>query len=155
MRGLTIVAAAAALLITSGASAQQTDAVPTCSGELDGTRLTTTIEYADGYAVEAPWRVLTNRPVSSEPGRVIAVHLDRIVERVPESGQKVTTPFPNPIQTTFEGADMDAIVSQAAQVWCVTVMNVREDGGSMVPEKSAPTLPHRITMRHVHSGWSD
>lgn len=155
MRGLMTCVAAAALLVPSGAPAQQPAGGPTCSGELDGTLLTTMIQYADGYAVEAPWKVLTNRPASLQSRRVVAVHLDRIVEHVPESGQTVTTPFPSPIRTTFEGADMDAIVYQAAQVWCVTVMNVRTEGGSLVPEKQTPALPQRITMRAAsRGGWS-
>lgn len=150
MRNLTHLAVAAILAVPVALTAQAPmENAPACSAELDGETLTTTIEFNDGYAVIAPWDVMGSRATTTNgaPGHVIAVHLDHIVEHDPITGQAKTTPFPSPVETTFEGGDMDEVVYQAAQVWCMTVMRVRADGqGALVPPKSERKLPVRTTM---------
>lgn len=142
--------AAAALVVPAALAGQGPAAAPpACSGELDGQVLTTMIKFPDGYAVEAPWNVLANRPTSinGAPGYLMSVHLDHIVEHDGVTGQATTTPFPSPIETTFEGATVDEVVYQAAQVWCMTVLRVRAEGeGALAPQQGQRKLPIRTTM---------
>lgn len=144
---------AVALSVPIGASAQ----APACRADLDGDRLTTTIEFSDGYAVEAPWTVTWNRSASLEDGSVgvaAAASLDRIVEVEPGTGQRVVTPFPEPIRTTFEGRSEEELIYRAAQIWCLTVLRAQEQGasGSRQPQsQSQPLAPRRSSAGAVRS----
>lgn len=148
-RWISILAAAVLAMPATLAGQAPADAPPACSGELDGEVLTTTIKFPDGYAVEAPWDVLASRSTSAggAAGHVMAVHLDHIVEHDGLTGQATTTPFPSPIETTFEGATVDEVIYQAAQVWCMTVLRVRAEGeGALAPSQNTRKLPIRTTM---------
>lgn len=137
MRLFMIAALAAGLALPAIAAGLPENPTPSrCHGEMDGTALTTAIEFADGSMVEAPWRVVGFRQSADRgrvTGRTVSVYLDRIVE-IDAAGKRVATPFPTPIETSFRGRDDDEIVHQAAQVWCMTVIKVKEDGGSLVPQ---------------------
>ncbi len=141
MRFLRKAVAALALAAPAGLSAQAPADAPACRADLDGDRLTTTIEFSDGYAVEAPWSVNWNRSASLEDGSrgvAAAARLDRIVEVDPATGQRVVTPFPEPIQTTFEGRSEEELIYRAAQIWCLTVLKAQEQGagGGQQPTSS-------------------
>ncbi len=141
MRFLMKSVVAVALLAPVGLSAQAPADAPACRADLDGNRLTTTIEFSDGYAVEAPWTVNWNRAASLEDGsRGVSAKasLDRIVEVDPATGQRVVTPFPEPIETTFEGRSEEELIYRAAQIWCLTVLRAQEQsgGGSQQPTSS-------------------
>mgnify|MGYP001198383685 FL=1 len=97
---------------------------PSCRGRLDNVLLTTTLQFPDGYAVEGPWRVISNREQPLEDGtmgRAVAASLDRVIE-VDEAGNRSETPFPEPIETVFEGRTETELVYNAAQTWCRTVL---------------------------------
>ncbi|HEX7120247.1 MAG TPA: hypothetical protein VF212_15740 [Longimicrobiales bacterium] len=141
MRFLMTAVAALALVAPVGLSAQAPANAPACRADLDGNRLTTTIEFSDGYAVEAPWTVNWNRSASLEDGsRGVAADasLDRIVEVDPQTGQRMVTPFPEPIETTFEGRSEEELIYRAAQIWCLTVLRAQEQnsGGAHRPTSS-------------------
>lgn len=144
MRFMIKAAVALALLAPAGLSAQAPADAPACRADLDGNRLTTTIEFSDGYAVEAPWTVNWNRAASLEDGSrgvSAAASLDRIVEVDPATGQRIVTPFPEPIETTFEGRTEEELIYRAAQIWCLTVLRAQEQqgaGGSQQPTSSPP-----------------
>ena len=53
--------------------------------------------------------------------------LDRIIEVQPGTGQRVTTPFPEPIETTFDGESEQELVERAAQIWCLTVIRAQQN----------------------------
>jgi len=138
MRFLFKAVTALALLAPAGLGAQAPPDAPACRADLDGNRRTTTIEFSDGYAVEAPWTVHWTRAASLEDGsRGVAADasLDRIVEVEPGTGQRVVTPFPEPIQTTFEGRSEEELIYRAAQIWCLTVLRAQEQsaGGAQQP----------------------
>jgi hypothetical protein len=141
-----IVPVLALALLPAGLTAQSSQ-VPACKANLEGPRLTTTIEFRNGYAVEAPWRVVSNRVSSlgdGRPGRVVSARLSGIVEIDPETGRRTATPFPEAIETVFEGRTHDDVLANAAQVWCMTVLKVH--GGDAAPEaaprqRRAPTPP--------------
>lgn len=119
-----------ALLIPVGLTAQAQDQAPACRADLDGDRLTTTIEFADGYAVQAPWDVEYNRPATLQNGQSgieVGASLDRIIEVNPDTGERVVTPFPEPIETTFQAANEQELAYRAAQVWCLTVLKAQEE----------------------------
>src|SRR5690606_16947219 len=95
----------------------------------------------DGYAVEGPWRVTGNRPVALEdgrPGMAMSASLDRIVEVDPATGQRITTPFSEPIQTTFEGQSEEDLVYRAAQIWCLTVLKAQENHAPSRRDSNGP-----------------
>jgi len=132
-----------ALIIPAGLEAQTRDPAPACRGSLDGNRLTTTIEFADGYAVEAPWRVSWTRGAAFEDGTsgmVANAVLDRIIESNSRNGERIETSFPEPIETTFEGATEEELVYRAAQVWCLTVLKAQErtNGGRGASDRQSP-----------------
>lgn len=141
MRFLINTALALALAAPVGLSAQVPGDAPACRADMDGNRLTTTIEFSDGYAVEAPWSVTWNRSASLQDGSrgvAAAASLDRIVEVDPATGQRVVTPFPEPIETTFEGQSEDELIYRAAQIWCLTVLRAQEQsaGGAQRPSST-------------------
>lgn len=142
MRSMVKALAALALVYPVGVVAQVPNReVPACRGSLEGDLLTTSIEFPNGYAVEAPWRITGNRRAALENGQrgvVMSASLDRIVEVDPRNGQRVTTPFPEPIETSFEGRDQDELIYRAAQIWCLTVLRAQEESSAR-PSGSAPT----------------
>src|SRR5690606_30058943 len=106
-----------------------------------GDRLTTTITFPNGYTVEGPWHVSGNRPVSLEDGtRGVAINasLDRIIEVEPGTGQRVTTPFPEPIETTFDGQNEQQLVERAAQIWCLTVIRAQQNHQRNQSQRARP-----------------
>ena len=135
-----------ALAAPAGLSAQEPGNAPACRGSLDGDQLTTTIEFPDGYAVEAPWRVTWDRAASLEDGRrgvVASAKLDRIVEVDPSTGQRVVTPFPDPIETTFDGHSEEELVYRAAQIWCLTVIKAQEQSANGTRQPATREVPNR------------
>ncbi len=143
MRFLINTFAILALAAPGGLMAQNRGAAPACRADLDGDRLTTTIEFSDGYAVEAPWTVRWNRSASLQDGTrgvAAAASLDRIVEVEPGTGQRVVTPFPEPIETTFEGHSEEELIYRAAQIWCLTVLRAQEQsaGDARRPTSTPP-----------------
>lgn len=128
MRFLMHAVALLALLAPVQLSAQEPANGPACRASLDGDQLTTTIEFSDGYAVEAPWHVTWNRSASLEdgsPGVAASASLDRIVEVRPDTKERVMTAFPEPITTTFEGHSEQELAYRAAQIWCLTVLKAQ------------------------------
>jgi hypothetical protein len=118
-----------ALALPVGLAAQETSKAPACRAALDGDLLTTTIEFSDGYAVEAPWQVTWNRSAALADGQTgvsAQARLDRIVEVKPGTHERVMTPFPEPITTTFEGHSEQELAYRAAQIWCLTVLKAQE-----------------------------
>lgn len=150
MRCLKWVIALAMLAVPAGLSAQQPGKAPSCRASLDGDQLTTIIEFSDGYAVEAPWRVTWNRSASLRDGQkgvTANAKLDRIVEVDPKDKQRVVTPFPEPIQTTFEGHSEQELVHEAAKIWCLTVLKAQEQQGTRQappPRKSPKTQTRTV-----------
>ena len=142
MRLFSSAALVAAITLAATATTPADQAPVDCSGSLLGDELTTTAEFKDGYALVAPWKVVHAGAAERTPGvrsRVFDVHLDRVIERE-SSGRSVTTPFPAPVETTFEGKSEDDLVFQAAQVWCVTVIKVKAQGVELVPEATRPPV---------------
>ena len=120
------VAFAVAGLVFAAASvqAQSTEKTPTCRADQRGQDLVTRIEYPDGYTVEGPWHV-TGRAPAAQHGAVITAVLDRIVETQAASHQKQTTSLPSAIEMTFHGTTVNDLLVQAANIWCMTVMQAR------------------------------
>ena len=132
---------ALALALPAPLAAQAGDQAPACRGSLDGDRLTTTIIFPNGYTVEGPWRVSGNRPVALEDGtRGVAMNasLDRIIEVEPGTGQRVATPFPEPIETTFDGQNEQQLVERAAQIWCLTVLRAQQNQHRNQSQRARP-----------------
>ena len=130
MRFFWIFSAALALGAPAHLAAQPPGRAPVCRGALDGDRLTTTIEFPNGYIVEGPWRISGRRTVALDDGGsglAMNASLDRLVEVQPGTRERVTTPFPEPIETTFEGQSEQAVVQRAAQIWCLTVLRAQQN----------------------------
>lgn len=140
MRFLIGAVALIALAMPAQIWAQEPPKAPACRAALDGDQLTTTIEFSDGYAVEAPWQVTWNRGASLEdgrPGLTATARLDRIVEVKPGTKERVMTPFPEPITTTFEGQSEQELAYRAAQIWCLTVLKAQEQASTKPAGKPA------------------
>lgn len=149
MRFMIHAAVVAALVVPGMAGAQVVaDREPVCRGSMDGGRLTTVVQFEDGYTVEAPWQVLQNRsgPIA-DGGRGIQMgaRLDRIIEVDPSTGARQATPFPNPVDMTFEGHNRSELISRAAQIWCSSVLKARSDRAKEPDTDSQPRPLFRAT----------
>jgi hypothetical protein len=126
--------------------------VPTCSADLQGSALNTQMEFADGYTVEGPWRVMqtsTGELRGGGEGRIIAAVIDRIVEKDALTGQHRTIPFGQGIAVTFEGSTHDELEEQAADLWCAAVMRMGRGsaGARFAPTTVEPTRTARASPR--------
>jgi len=137
-------------LLPGVALAQDTNGSPTCKADRQGDRLITTVNYPDGFSVEAPWRILDVRAGVSTGNRNIAVlaSLDRVIEYNPVRKERISTPFPASVEIVFEADSEDGILEAAAQVWCATVAKVRGSIPGRV-EKAPPAA--RVTAIPVFS----
>lgn len=109
------------LVMTSAGTIQaqtQRDAA-VCRANQSGNVLVTTIEYDNGYRVQAPWRV-SEKGINDRSWSVKAV-VDRIVETDPLTRKQATTPLPAPVEVTFKGHNAHEILKDAAAIWCSTV----------------------------------
>ncbi len=148
MRFIIQAAVVMALVVPASVGAQQTsDREPVCRGSMDGARLTTTVQFDDGYTVEAPGQVLQNHagPLSDGgQGLQMGARLDRIIEVDPATGARQSTPFPNPVDITFEGHSKDELISRAAQIWCASVLKARADRAKDDTPKQQPEPTHQL-----------
>jgi hypothetical protein len=126
-------------LLPAAAAAQDSATQPTCKADRTGDQLLTTVNYPDGFTVEAPWRILDVRAGVSTGDRNISVlaSLDRVIEYNPVRKERVATPFPSSVEIVFEADSEDGILETAAQVWCATVAKVR----SSIPGKVQKAIP--------------
>jgi hypothetical protein len=109
------------LAIWSGAaSAQNSRSAPLCKADQAGKILLTSIEYNDGYKVEAPWRVITTQK-SKDGNQQMRAILDHIIETKPLSKKRQLTPLPGAIEMTFRGTNNNVMLREAADIWCSTV----------------------------------
>lgn len=148
MRSIMQAVAVAALLLPGAAGAQQmAGRNPVCRASMTGSQLTTVVQFEDGYTVEGPWQVLqNNRAVALEDGGKglqVGARLDRIVEVDPSTGQRQATPFPSPVNVTFEGHSQDELISRAAQIWCASVLKARAEA----PWKSTAPAGAKASVR--------
>jgi hypothetical protein len=120
----------------ASANAQTPRSGGTCKADQSGDLLITSIEYTDGYKVEAPWRVLSSR---REPriASMTAV-LDHIIETNPATGKRQTTPLPGAIEMTFEGENNVLMLREAADIWCATVAKALSAREADNPGRAAP-----------------
>jgi hypothetical protein len=131
-----------AMLLTAtaaSASAQTPRSGGTCRADQAGDVLLTSVEYADGYRVEAPWRVKSAR--KEKQGASMTAELDHIIETNPATGKRHRTPLPGTIEMTFEGASSALVLREAADVWCATVAKALS-----AQEADAPS---RVTQKRV------
>jgi len=118
------------LICAASAHAQETKNPATCRADRRGAELITTIQYANGYAVEGPWKVTR----SGEEGVTsLTAVLDRIVEKQPFTKKPLVTALPGPVEMTFRGHTVDEVLNEAAHVWCLTVMEARTDKAGSTP----------------------
>ncbi len=117
----TIMAAVVVLTAWAGAaSAQSSRGEAICKADQAGKILLTSVEYRDGYKVEAPWRVIATRKATDGGQRMTAV-LDHIIETNPLTEKRQLTPLPGAIEMTFSGVNNHVVLREAADVWCSTV----------------------------------
>jgi hypothetical protein len=131
----------AAIATACSAQAQVSQREPACRAERSGDELVTRIVFPDGYTVEAPWRVTAVATVAH--GATITAVLDHIVETRPLSDAPQMTELPDAIQMTFRGRTMTDLLSEAAQVWCSTVLHTRPAQPEFYDDD--PPQPNRIT----------
>lgn len=129
-----------ALLLAALLPAAPAEPGPTCRAELDGAQLTTTIAFADGYAIEGPWTVLHTKYDQRESEAamiVIDASLDRVVEEDAIIGSRKVTPLVRSVTVSFEAPSEPELVYEAARTWCQTVLRAR--GPQSAPH--GPALP--------------
>ena len=142
---MTRILALALALAPCVALAQEPTGHPSCKADRQGDQLLTTVNYPDGYIVEAPWRILDVRSGVSTGNRNISVlaSLDRVIEYNPVKKERVATPFPSSVEIVFEADSEDGILEAAAQVWCATVAKVRGSIPGRI-QKTSPAV--RVSM---------
>jgi hypothetical protein len=123
--GRKAITAAIVTLITATGLAAQNTVSAVCKADRSGQRLITSIHYPDGYVVEGPWKVQTVHPSNARARVGWTAVLDRIVEFDPLTRKRLTTALPSPVEITFKGKSEEAILRDAAEIWCTTVMNAR------------------------------
>lgn len=119
---------------------------PACHAELKGQWLTTTIEFTDGYRLQAPWKVLSSQRLDTR-GSMQSIVADLLLENLIEgdviTGEQQATPLMQPIRLRLEAQTEPELVLQAAQTWCVTVIQAQQ--GNPPRTTTAYTRPGRIT----------
>jgi hypothetical protein len=113
-------------------NAQTTRNQPVCRADQSGARLVTTIEYRDGYRVDAPWRVTSEGKFRKGGSRLTAA-LDHIIEIDAVTGKRQVISLPGVVEMTFKGANRQQLLREAAEVWCATV-------GKAMAQRSAGSL---------------
>lgn len=111
-----------ALLITviAGSANAQSRADGICKANQTGDILLTSVEYENGYKVEAPWRVISSEKAKQGAVRLTAV-VDHIIETNPATRKRQLTPLPGAIEMTFQGDNSNLMLREAADLWCSTV----------------------------------
>ncbi|MGH7471949.1 MAG: hypothetical protein ACRENP_28695 [Longimicrobiales bacterium] len=143
---------ALALLIVPGTLAAQASPInPTCKADRTGDRLLTSVEYPNGYRIDAPWVVVDQRTEAANGNSAIVVTaiLDRIIEYDPVTREQNVTPFPSAVEVVFEANSPEEVLQAAAKVWCSTVAKVR-NGKSDSRNGGAPV---RVTSVRTTSRW--
>ena len=146
IRNLALVA----VLVPGALAAQASPIHPTCKADRSGDRLLTSVEYPNGYRIDAPWVVVDQRNEASNGNSsivVIAV-LDRIIEYDPITKERSVTPFPSAVEVEFEADSPEEVLQAAARVWCTTVAKVRS--GTDAKNKPAQV---RVTVAHAETAW--
>jgi len=122
------------------------DPEPKCTAELRGRQLRTTIEFHDGYRLDAPWEVLNSQHLqaSGELTSVVAeLQLDQLIETDAVTGKKLSTALTQPVRLRLQAATDEALVFRAADTWCSTVIQARRGGTAL--EAPALSRPSRVT----------
>ena len=114
---------AAVVVVAASAQAQVSRNEPTCRALRHGEALITKIEFADGYTVEAPWRVVAQTRTGKTTAMTVVLH--QIIETEPLSGKRQTIALPDAVEMTFRGDTQTALLDVAANIWCATVMRAR------------------------------
>ena len=110
---------AVVMIGVSAATASAQNATPVCKADQTGDVLVTTVQYQDGYRVDAPWRVTGTRKYTD--GSSVTAVLDHIIETDRGTKKRQITELPGAIQMTFKGTNAAQLLRQAADVWCSTV----------------------------------
>jgi hypothetical protein len=119
---------------------------PKCHAELKGTRLVTSIEFLDGYRLEAPWDVLSSQylDASGKRGAVVAeLQLEQLLESDAITGRRIATTLAAPVRLRLQASTDAHLVYQAAETWCSTVLQARRGGTAL--EAPSPVKPGRVT----------
>jgi hypothetical protein len=132
----------AVLIAGSSLQAQEQDQAPICQAERRGESLITRIEYPDGYKVEGPWRITSDLQAGTMS--TVRAVLDHIVEFKPLTSTQQMTALPSAIEMTFRGTSLNALLEEAANVWCITVMKARASLDSPSVKRQGQT--NRVAM---------
>jgi hypothetical protein len=135
---------AAIVLVTAWAAtanSQTSRNRPVCSADQTGALLVTTIEYRDGYRVDAPWRVTSEGKFRKGGARLTAA-LDHIIETDALTGKRQIISLPGVVELTFKGENQRQLLREAAEVWCATV-------GKAMAERSTHRLNRVAQNRSV------
>jgi len=105
--------------------------IPVCSGALDGEQLRMSLEYSDGFTVEAFWNVFENGGIGLPDGSLgyrIALRLNEMAVTDPKTGEQALRPLAEPITLDYTGPMLPALVRRASAVWCTALVEVRAEG---------------------------
>ncbi len=137
----TILTAVIMTVIAGSANAQgRSDG--TCRANHSGDILLTTVQYENGYKVEAPWRVVSSNQPRQGAARMTAI-LDHIIETNPATGKRQLTPLPGAIEMTFQGDNNAMMLREAADVWCSTVAKAL---GARSTDSAVRAVEKRVVM---------
>jgi len=106
---------------------------PVCTADLEGRQLRMSLEYSDGFMVEAFWNVSKNGGVvlpDGTAGSQLGLRLNELVVTEPETGRPEFRPLAEPVTLTYQGPTVQALILRASRVWCIAIEEVREEGPS-------------------------
>jgi hypothetical protein len=111
---------AVTMSVFAGSAQAQSLGDGTCKANQSGDILLTSVEYSNGYKVEAPWRVISSDKPKQGAVRMTAV-VDHIIETNAVTRKRQMTPLPGAIEMTFQGDNSAMMLREAADIWCSTV----------------------------------
>jgi hypothetical protein len=125
--------ALALALVPGTVAAQASPIQPVCSADLKGDRLLTTAQFPNGYRVDGPWHIVSQKSGASSNSMImVTAVIDRIVEFTDKDTQKVTQ-FPSAIEIVFRADNRQQFLEAAAMVWCQTVFKARSPQTEVKP----------------------
>lgn len=125
--GLFVACAAGRVAAQSGGSASGGPGRQDCQAARDGSRLTTTVTFPDGYSAQARWTVLGYGTLSAKPEvpANVELEIDAVVEGSAAAGWREHSRFAPPFRMKLVRTTLDEITRDASVSWCNIVGTLR------------------------------
>jgi hypothetical protein len=98
-----------------------------CHAARDGSRLTTTVTFPDGYSAEARWTVIGYKGLSAKPqvAANVELEIDGVVEGSTAAGWREHGRFVPPFRMKLVRTTLEELTRNASASWCNIVGTLR------------------------------